>query len=854
MALRLNKPRDVEKASYYVWFLGALESRGLRGREFIAPVVDELLRKEQHVEPTKVTLQVSDKGLKIVQHVPKKGGKGRTEPVKHFIPDHAITCALQEPAPDQDIVSCILLIFNPVTKCPVHVHTYRCDSPETAALLASQLQTLAGRPDNRAHIEQIEARLQERGLLAGPAPPEPPPPEPEPGRAESAPSSGGSGSASGAPPVATLFDSLAAELRTKIGSRDTGPLLLPPRDYDLDQTAGRTGHKHAVQEDSSGIGSDDAPSPDHRDRDRERTSSDDEWEAAAHSTDELLLDSSSHWRQGSGWRGGRRSAGGQSPDTDELLTSGHSSSRKPPSQRQRSPSTSPQDRFNNARLKFVQMEQKEVTPPPAVAPKKPTSPGIGVPEHGGGRIWRQNSVPDAGGRADPPPASRDPRAEKGWRMPQPDRDEPRDPRNVRNNLNISHESRDGGLGEPEKGWRRPRASRADSAGPEPPAPLPPVPAADPTEEDLRRDARGRPHVADIFRRAAPDELDRPRREPVGRPEPRPEYRPEVRADHRRHEDRGEERVRGAVRTGRHVEPPPPAADSAPFPADSDPRPDEVRARVDRWVRSAAEATPFTRAMSFEDPAAAPVRVSRAPDWSEFEPEPVQEPPPPRRQPAVRRPSEASDAPRPGRLAKSRSSDTGLESEQAQWRRTSAQVAAELRQRGRAPAEQPSSPPPAGRHRSGGGQPAERRSRYQELQGASRLPGLDRDTARDPLLPPAEPAGRHRPTLEIDYRQNLPRRRDRSCDVRERRPAPAREQRRDESRPRGRYQDDPRLYRDDEPRHQRAEEAPPAAHGYGDRRGYPKPGFEVRGRVRHSMSDPHAMTQYDYRAGVVAHPY
>ena len=44
----------------------------------------------------------------------------------------------------------------------------------------------------------------------------------------------------------------------------------------------------------------------------------------------------------------------------------------------RSPSTSPQDRFNNARLKFVQMEQeKEATPPPVVTPKKPSSPGTG---------------------------------------------------------------------------------------------------------------------------------------------------------------------------------------------------------------------------------------------------------------------------------------------------------------------------------------------------------------------------------------------------------------------------------------------------------------------------------------------
>ncbi|XP_037091058.1 uncharacterized protein LOC119111348 [Pollicipes pollicipes] len=328
MALRPNKPRDVEKASYYVWFLGALESRGLRGREFVAPVVDELMRKEQHVEPTKVTLQVSDKGLKIVQHVPKKNGKGRTEPVKHFIPDHAITYAVQEPAPDRDIVSCILLIFNPVTKCPVHVHTYRCDSPETAALLAGQLQTLAARPDNRAHIQEIEARLMERGLLAGPPPQQQQQQQSPPQKQQHHQQPiGGSGSASA--PVASLYDSLAAELRTKIHGRDSGPLLLPPRDYDTDPApVGKT----PVQEDSSGIGSDDAPSPDHRDRDR--SSSDEEWEAAGHSTEDLLLEPSpSPWQQRPGWRG-HRSAGGQSPDTDELLTSGHSSSRKPASQRQ----------------------------------------------------------------------------------------------------------------------------------------------------------------------------------------------------------------------------------------------------------------------------------------------------------------------------------------------------------------------------------------------------------------------------------------------------------------------------------------------------------------------------------------
>ena len=42
--------------------------------------------------------------------------------MKHFIPHHAITCVVQGEKPNQDVVSCILLIYNPATSCPVHVH------------------------------------------------------------------------------------------------------------------------------------------------------------------------------------------------------------------------------------------------------------------------------------------------------------------------------------------------------------------------------------------------------------------------------------------------------------------------------------------------------------------------------------------------------------------------------------------------------------------------------------------------------------------------------------------------------------------------------------------------------------
>lgn len=57
MALRMKK--DIKKASYYVWFLGAQESRGLRGEEFAIPAIAALEERSRNLEPFKVTLQVS---------------------------------------------------------------------------------------------------------------------------------------------------------------------------------------------------------------------------------------------------------------------------------------------------------------------------------------------------------------------------------------------------------------------------------------------------------------------------------------------------------------------------------------------------------------------------------------------------------------------------------------------------------------------------------------------------------------------------------------------------------------------------------------------------------------------------
>lgn len=155
MALKLKK--DIKKSSYYVWFLGAKESKGLRGSEYILPVIKHLEEREKEVEPHKVTLQVSHKGLKIIQNIVSQSNKSKpkNETIKHFIPHNTITCVYQQ----EDIISCILLLFNPVTKCPLHVHAYRCDSLETAGLLKQQLQILIERPENQKKFAEIENRL-----------------------------------------------------------------------------------------------------------------------------------------------------------------------------------------------------------------------------------------------------------------------------------------------------------------------------------------------------------------------------------------------------------------------------------------------------------------------------------------------------------------------------------------------------------------------------------------------------------------------------------------------------------------------------------------------------------------------
>ncbi|XP_046980695.1 zinc finger protein 503-like, partial [Schistocerca americana] len=343
--------KDMKKSSYYVWFLGAQEAKGLRGPEYILPALSTLIAREREVEPFKVTLQVSHKGLKIIQNVPKAsggksgagggGGAVKWETVKHLVPAEAVTCALQQ----ADVVAAILLLVNPATRCPVHVHAYRCDSVETASLLRAQLAALAERPDTLRRIAELEARLRSQGLLP-PAPGAAAGAAPAPGHAHHGHAGGGSdgrssstresdssgSSGQGQDRIASLYDSLAAELRAKLGSgggagggvggggAPRAPLLLPPRDYDTvhrargnmaavdlrrsaaasaatpgkDATATGAASADAgggSSGPSSGIGSDHAPSPDRQSDPRfldNGDSSDEDWNDQP-SEDSLLV-------------------------------------------------------------------------------------------------------------------------------------------------------------------------------------------------------------------------------------------------------------------------------------------------------------------------------------------------------------------------------------------------------------------------------------------------------------------------------------------------------------------------------------------------------------------------------------
>ena len=153
-----------QRSQYYVWYLGWKESRGLSGQEFTEPIVRELLVRRRSEALPKLTIEVTKKELKVTQLVEKR--KGKVDKVKYpAIPSRDVTFATQALYPDEDVVACIYLGYNARTQCAVHVHVYRCDSPDTAALLVDNINALVQLPEHLARVRKIEQELFEKGQI-----------------------------------------------------------------------------------------------------------------------------------------------------------------------------------------------------------------------------------------------------------------------------------------------------------------------------------------------------------------------------------------------------------------------------------------------------------------------------------------------------------------------------------------------------------------------------------------------------------------------------------------------------------------------------------------------------------------
>lgn len=112
---------------------------------------------------------------------------------------------------------------------------------ETATVLKAQLETLVNREENQRKFRDIESRLQSKGLLACPSLTKKDRGTPDfdcrtSDSSENSDRGFSSGSGASNVPserIATLYDSLAAELREKLNTRNKNtPILFPPRDYD----------------------------------------------------------------------------------------------------------------------------------------------------------------------------------------------------------------------------------------------------------------------------------------------------------------------------------------------------------------------------------------------------------------------------------------------------------------------------------------------------------------------------------------------------------------------------------------------------------------------------------------------
>ncbi|VDM76585.1 unnamed protein product [Strongylus vulgaris] len=157
----------IAKSHFYVWYLGSKEADGVRGSAVVLPIMRQLLKDSFKKTPSKATVQISAKGLKLIQSVPamSRSGKIKTQLAKFQIAASCITYSMTGKAPFDDVVGVVMLVLNPEMNSPMHVHCYRCDSPETAQIMHANIQLLISRPEIQRSILDLEQRLFLAGLL-----------------------------------------------------------------------------------------------------------------------------------------------------------------------------------------------------------------------------------------------------------------------------------------------------------------------------------------------------------------------------------------------------------------------------------------------------------------------------------------------------------------------------------------------------------------------------------------------------------------------------------------------------------------------------------------------------------------
>lgn len=165
----------ISKSHFYVWYLGTKEADGVRGSAVVLPVMRQLLKDSFKKPPNKATVQISSKGLKLIQTVPamSRNGRVKMQVAKFQIAASCITYSLIGKAPFDDVVGVVMLVLNPEMNSPMHVHCYRCDSSETAQIMHANIQLLISRPENQRSIVDLEQRFFLAGLLV--PRPKPPP-------------------------------------------------------------------------------------------------------------------------------------------------------------------------------------------------------------------------------------------------------------------------------------------------------------------------------------------------------------------------------------------------------------------------------------------------------------------------------------------------------------------------------------------------------------------------------------------------------------------------------------------------------------------------------------------------------